>query len=335
MDKIKIGFIGAGRLANHVHYPSLTEIKEAEIIAICDINRNRLKETADKYQIEERFTDYKLMLKKVKLDAVYAIMPPISLKPNIDPLPKIVINCLKEGKHVFIEKPPGVTSKETEKMAKVAVENECKTMVAFNRRFIPVMREAKRIVEERGEITHCTATFHKNMLGQPLAWGRIDYLTADVIHAVDLLRWMGGEAEKVISHIGRFHSNHTNSYNALILFKKGCIGHLNSAYSAGGRYHAVEMHARGISAYVNIPQEADGQEALILKDGKSYMEAEKIRNIDLTRSRAFYKCYGFLQESQHFINCIIRDEKPETNFTDALKTMRLLERIKASTINLK
>jgi len=334
VDRIKIGFIGAGAHANAVHYPSLARIREAEIVAICDIDERRLNSTANKYDIELRFRDYREMLKKVQLDAVYVIMAPIPIYGTRESLLDIVIECLKRGLHVFIEKPPGITSKETKKMAELAERYNCKTMVGFNRRFIPVFREAKRIVEDRGPITHCMAVFHKNMIGKPQPWGSVSYLVADIIHAVDSLRFMAGdEAHKVVSVITSFYADYPNSFNALIEFRNGCIGHLCANYSSGGRVHYFEMHSKGIYAFVNLPFEAELQEARILSNNKPYGEIEVIKNLDLVRgSKELYMTYGFYQENKHFIDCIRNDEEPETNFKDAVKTMELVERIEAATL---
>jgi len=334
MDRVRVGFIGAGDMANRVHYPSLASFRDVEITAICDLDESRLNRTANRYGVERRFRDYKLMLEKVSLDAVYAIMAPIPTGhyAGAEPLTDVVVNCLKRGLHVFIEKPPGISVEDTRRMAEAAKRYGCKTMVGFNRRFIPVFREAKRVVEERGPITHCTAVFHKNMIGQPEDWGCVSHLVADVIHAVDALRFMGGEPEKVVSSIASFHADHANSFNALIRFKNGCVGHLCSNYSSGGRVHYFEMHSKGIYAFVNVPFEPEKQEALILKDDKPYGEAEVMRNLDLVGGcRDFHVIYGYLQENRHFIDCIREDRMPETNFEDAVKTMELVERIKAST----
>ncbi|KYH36284.1 MAG: dehydrogenase [Candidatus Bathyarchaeota archaeon B24] len=334
-DRIRIGFIGAGELANSVHYPSLASFKDVEISAVCDLDENRLNKTADRYGVENRFKDYRLMLDRVCLDAVYVVMAPIPTGhySHAEPMAKIVVECLKRGKHVFIEKPPGVTVEETRAMAKAAEENECKTMVGFNRRFIPVLREVKRIVEENGPITCCSAVFHKNMIGNPEPWGCVSFLVADVIHAVDTLRWLGGEVDKVVSHVSSFYAEYPNSFHALVKFRNGCVGHLCSNYSSGGRVHYFEMHSKAIYAFVNLPFEPERQEALILRDGKPYGEIETVRNLDLVGGRREqYVLYGFLQENRHFIDCIKEDKIPETNFEDAVKTMELVELIKASNL---
>lgn len=333
MDCVRIGFIGAGIMANAVHYPSLASFKDVEIVAICDLDEARLNKTGDRYGVEQRFKNYKHMLEKARLDAVYAIMAPVPTGHyvNAKPLVDIVVDCLKRRLHIFIEKPPGVSVDEAKRMAEAARKYGCKTMVGFNRRFIPVFREAKRMVEENGPITHCTAVFHKNMIGKPEPWGCVSYLVADVIHAVDALRFMGGEPEVVVSYTGNFYAEYPNSFNALIKFKNGCVGHLCSNYSSGGRVHRFEMHSRGIYALVNVPFEPEKQEAVVLKDDRPYGEAEIIRNLDLVMGcRDFHVIYGYLQENRHFIDCIKEDRVPETNFEDAVKTMEFVEHIKAS-----
>jgi predicted dehydrogenase len=97
---------------------------DVEMTAICDLREDRMNITAEKYAIDARFTDYKVMLRAMDLDAVYVIMGPSLLKP-------VVTSSLGKGKDVFIEKPPGTESKQTERWAKLAQENGCKTMVGF------------------------------------------------------------------------------------------------------------------------------------------------------------------------------------------------------------
>jgi len=335
-DRVRVGFIGAGRHATRVHYPSLASFPDVELKAICDLNEERLRSIGDLYGIEYRFKRYRDMLDTVSLDAVYVVMSPIPVGfyADAEPMTSIVIECLKRGLSVFIEKPPGVSSSETRMMAKAARKYGCKGMVGFNRRFIPVFRKAKSIVEEYGKITHCLAVFHKNALNEPQPWGSVSYLVADVIHAVDALRFMGGEPVKVSSYVSKFYVDYPNSFNALIVFDSGCVGHLYSNYSSGGRIHYFEMHSKGIWAMVDLPLDPpEKQVAYILREDKPYGEIEILRNLDLVGGiRDFHITYGFLQENRYFIDCIKNDVEPETSFDDAVKTMEFVELIASSTI---
>lgn len=314
MEKIKVGMIGAGGLANAVHYPSLADFDDVEISAISDLDDGRLKNTAEKYKVERTYKDYKKMIQEVDLDAVYVIMPPYHLFD-------IVIHCLRNKRNVFIEKPPGVTAEQTRNMALTAEKNGCLTMTGFNRRFIPIMVEAKRIVKERGEILQCVATFYKNSIGAgPYYDGAIDILTCDAIHAVDSLRWMGGEVKSVASDVRSIYAEYDNSFNALLKYENGATGVLLTNWVVGKRVHTFEMHAKGISAFVN-----GDDSAFIYSDNKE--EPLVLNAKEFAGSSESYKYYGFYGESRHFIDCIVQNKMPDTNFADAFKTMELVNRI--------
>jgi len=295
-------------------------MKEAEVVAICDINGERLRATADKYGIKRRYSDYKKMLDAEDLDAAYVIMPPHQLYD-------IVVDCLKDGLSVFIEKPPGVNSTQTNSLAWYAEKHRCKTMVAFNRRFIPLMRKCKEVVEMKGPITQCVSAFYKNVQSEepPYYRGAVDTLTSDVIHTVDALRWMaGGDVKEVRSSVRRLYSDYYNSFNAMVTFTSGAVGFIMSNWVAGSRVNSFEMHSRGASAFVN-----PDDKALMFTDNKP--EPEIISTFDAAGgSREFYVYYGFLAENRHFVDCLIEDREPETSFKDAAKTMKLVDSIYAN-----
>lgn len=321
MEKVNVAVIGAGSLANAVHYPSLAEFDDVEIAAICDLNEERLKKTAEKFQVERTYKDYKKMVSEVDVDAVYIIMPPHHLFD-------LVIHCLKSKLNVFIEKPPGVVAEQTRNMALTAEKNDCLTMVGFNRRFIPVMVEAKRLVEERGPILQCAATFYKNSIGAgPYYDGAIDILSCDAVHAVDTLRWIGGEVTAVASDIRKLHADYDNSFNALLKFENGGTGFLLTNWVVGKRVHTFEMHAKGISAFVDA-----NDKAVIYSDNKE--EGQILKTQEVAGSPENHKFYGFYGENRHFIDCVEQKQMPDTNFADAFKTMELVGRIYGSQIGI-
>ena len=52
--KIRIAMVGAGNMANQVHYPSLASFQDVEFAGICDIHPEHLQKTADKYREAQR-----------------------------------------------------------------------------------------------------------------------------------------------------------------------------------------------------------------------------------------------------------------------------------------
>jgi len=314
MDKVKVSLIGAGNMANNVHYPSLVEFQDVEIKGLCDLVEEKLKKTAEKFNISKTYTDYKKMIEETNPDAVYILMPPHHLFD-------IVIFCLQQGLHVFIEKPPGVTKEQTRQMANLAEKKNCLTMVGFQRRFAPVMIKAKEEIEKRGQILQCQANFFKNYIDQPPYYnGAIDILTCDAIHSVDILRWIAGEPKKVVSSVRNLFSIYDNSFNAFIEFENGAIGFLSTNWVSGKRIYSVEMHGKGIVCFVD-PE----KEAVIYKDGKE--EAIVLKTEEIAGSKELFKYAGFYFENRHFIDCIKNRKLPQTNFYDALKTMEFVDKI--------
>lgn len=312
--KIRLGLIGAGGMANSVHYPSLAEFRDVGMVGLCDLVEEKLKKTAERFHIKQTFTDYKKMLDAIKVEAVYVLMPPHHLFD-------IVIECLNRKLHVFIEKPPGITTEQTKNMARLAEKNKCLTMVGFQRRFCPLIVETRKRVEERGPIIQCLARFVKNTVGAgPYYNGAIDILTCDAIHAVDMLRWIGGEVKKISSDVENFYAEYDNAFNALLKFENGAVGFLLTNWVVGKRIYSVEMHAKGISAYA----EPDDK-AVIYKDNEE--KGEIISTAEIAGSDQLYKYAGFFHEDRHFIDCLKEGKQPQTNFSDAVKTMELVDRI--------
>ncbi|MBM3214660.1 Gfo/Idh/MocA family oxidoreductase [Candidatus Poribacteria bacterium] len=317
MDRVRAAVVGGGSLANAVHYPSLSEMEDVEIVAIAELNPARLNATADKYGVAGRFTDYRQMIAETEPDAVYILMPPYHLFD-------ITIHALNAGKHVFIEKPPGVTTYQTTAFARLAEQKGVKTMCGFNRRHIPLLKWAKDEVTASGEIVQCVATFYKYHTGGRYYDGAIDILTCDAVHAVDTLRWMGGDVTKVTSLVRRYHADFDNAFNALVEFESGATGVLLTNWMTGARMHAFELHAPGASAYVDGDREA----RLFVQNGPAQVRTTQ----DAAGSASQHRYYGFLDESRHFIDCIREDRLPTSHFGDAVKTMELVDRIYANNV---
>ena len=319
-DPVKVGFVGAGQLASRVHYPSLDEIETADLQAVSELDEDRLTDIADQYDVPGRYTNYRDMLDREDLDAVYVVMPPHLLHD-------IVVDCLQAGKHVFIEKPPGVSTYETEAFAWYAAENDCLTMTGFNRRFIPLLRHCKAVVEAAGPIHMVSVRFHKNdpdIDGFGFYRGSVSHLTSDIIHAVDSLRWLaGGEVVEVNAHTRALGRAYINVHAALIEFSTGCSGVLLASRRAGARRHTFEFHGGDVSAYCE-----DGVEGMIYRDNSD--TPEFVRGADLVDDpNALHQRSGFLAESRHFMESIQAGTQPLTNFAEAAKTMRLVDQIAA------
>src|SRR5262249_23764307 len=154
----------------------------------------------------------------------------------------------------------------------------------------------------------------------------IDVLSCDTVHAVDMLRWMGGEPAAVAADVDRRCNTFDDSFNALVRFEGGATGILLGNWCVGARAHTFEMHGRWISAYVN-----PDDRAVIFADGKGQPEVITTQEAaGSTDSRVYY---GFAAENRHFVDCIREGKPPSSSLADAALTMRLVNRIYASPID--
>ena len=148
MDKLKIGIIGCGGIANGKHMPALKKLKQVEMTAFCDIVVERAKQAAEEYGAPgaKVFEDYKKLL-KLDLDVVHVLTP--NKQHSF-----ITVDALESGKHVMCEKPMAINSAEAKKMVDAAKRTGKKLTVGYQNRFRPDSLYLKKMCEngELGEI---------------------------------------------------------------------------------------------------------------------------------------------------------------------------------------
>jgi virulence factor len=316
MKSVRVLLVGAGRMANRVHYPSLSEMVDVELTALCDIDEQRLKETASRFGIKKTYTDFRKMFESEKADAAYILMPPLY---HYD----IVLAALRNKLHVFVEKPPAMTSFQMRSFILEEERNGVIGMVGFNRRFIPMIRYARDKVTEHGSVSQVVATFYKHQIPATFFDGAMDALTADGIHAVDTIRYLIGTEQEIVDlHTisAQYSDDVPNSWFSIMKFSNGATGILLTNYNVGGRVHTFEIHGPGISVFLNPNDEG----MIIQEQGKQIIKSQEI-----AESKEFYKYYGFFQENRYFIDCIKAGKKPSSDFQDALKTLELVEQIRS------
>ncbi len=130
MEKVKIGVIGLGGVAQLVHLPNFEKIPNADLTAVAEINRNRLQTISDKFDVKQRFSNYNDMLEKSDIEAVIIATPTSTHKD-------IAIDCLNMGKDVLIEKPMARTYQEAIQIVDAAKKNKRILMVGMNLRYRP------------------------------------------------------------------------------------------------------------------------------------------------------------------------------------------------------
>lgn len=101
--KIKIGIIGAGTIGS-VHAEAYAKVADAELVALCDILPDRLKEKAARHHVAKTYATHQELLADPEIDAVSICVPNAMHAP-------IAIDALNAGKNVMLEKPMALNAK--------------------------------------------------------------------------------------------------------------------------------------------------------------------------------------------------------------------------------
>lgn len=335
---VKVAVVGAGGIARSVHLPSLCEMPDVNVVAICDLIPQRAKEQAEKWGIPKTYTLMRDMFANEDIDAVYCLVEPGSMF-------HVASLSIEHGYHTFIEKPPGITSYQADSLARKADKAGKHMMVAFNRRFIPVVRKTREMVAQRSQITQVEGCFFK-FGDAAFDKGSLCSFVSDTIHSVDLMRFLSGgkEARKAAMVINRYDSEVDNAWNGICVFDNDVTGIIKANYRVGGRVHQFQMHGIGISAFIDLGMgsEISVNSRILAHSGAiSYSLASTgaakenslvLDGRELAGSNDFFKYYGYYFEDRHFIDCVKSGETPETCIQDARLSVHLVEKFLASAL---
>lgn len=193
MKKLKIGIVGCGGIANNKHLPAIKKNGNFEVVAFCDILKEKAEESKEKFGTSDArvYTDYNELIKEEEIEAVYVLTPNKSHS-------FISVAAMKAGKHVMCEKPMAKTYADAKLMLDTAKETGKILTIGYQNRYRADSTYLKRACEngDLGEIYYAKA--HAIRRRAVPTWGvflneeeqgggpLIDIGT----HALDLTLWM-------------------------------------------------------------------------------------------------------------------------------------------------
>lgn len=193
-DKVRTGFIGVGNRGSSLLRNTLNEPNVA-VTAICDLKPDRLDKAASTASRDNPkiFTDYRKLLADKDIDAVYIASP-------CDLHVEMAIAAVQAGKHVYCEKPVGITPASIGRLLKVVRGRKTVFQVGQQLRSYPHIRAAVERVQsgEFGKIIMVKARRHSsndlNHEGSSAEWFFDASRSGDVlvemsVHNLDLCNW--------------------------------------------------------------------------------------------------------------------------------------------------
>jgi len=231
MKKVKLGLIGCGRIAKN-HLDAVSQIPEAEFVAVADIIAEKAQATAESYGIKAVYTDYHEMLEKEKLDAI-SICTPSGMHPQMG------IEVAKHGVHVITEKPMGINIQGADNLIQACDQHNVQLFVVKQNRLNSTMQLLKRAIDKerfgRIYLAQSNVFWHRPQTYYDAEKWRGTWefdggaFMNQASHYVDALYWLLGNVASVMAYTAtmarRIEAEDTGC--AILHFRSGIVATLN------------------------------------------------------------------------------------------------------------
>ncbi|MBD3223220.1 MAG: hypothetical protein GF313_00710 [Caldithrix sp.] len=172
MEKLKIGVVGAGSIAQIIHIPILLNREDVELTAVCDIDDNKVSMLTEKFDIPRGYEVLDDMIREENLDALHICTTSFYHYP-------MSYLALNNNIHVLIEKPVALNTQDAIKLNKLAKSKKLTAMVGMHNRFredVLTLREFIRN-HELGKLFYIKSGWLKKWTQNPIqSWqGKKNY----------------------------------------------------------------------------------------------------------------------------------------------------------------
>lgn len=228
---VRVGFIGCGGISRY-HMSHLAKIKDAEMVAFCDVDKSRAQATAQEFGTPSAavWTDYKQMYKDATIDAVYIGLPPFAHEEQ-------ELIGAKQGVHLFVEKPVALSMELANKVSRAIAKSGVISSAGFQDRYQDIIARLKQEIADNPP-----AVFQAYWMGgMPgvMWWRRKEQsggqIVEQTIHHFDMVRYLFGEVKSVhavyskglMKDVPKYNIEDASAVN--LTFKSGLCGTVFSA----------------------------------------------------------------------------------------------------------
>ena len=304
--KVRIGFIGTGRIATR-HMEKLSKIKDVTLVSVCDVEKKEAEKMA-KIWGGKFYTDYREMLDKESLNAVYICLPPFA---HIDQ----EILAAEKGINLFVEKPLALDLKKAYQISKIIEESGVISSVGYLYRYSDIVNRAKEEVSQR-KIALILGHYLCPM--PSIRWWRNKnesggQIVEQTTHIFDLARYLVGEVDTIYGQRSRGLMEDVENYSlddascVNLHFQSGAVGSISSACTLKrGRDWGINLIGKGFRIDLLL-----SSHLLIISNGK--------------RKEIKMQTDPYQAEDEAFIEAV-KKNRPKiirSTYSDALKTLKL------------
>ncbi len=330
----KIGYCVVGLGIGQDHLKAAFVNPNVDYLAVCDINENRLESVRNKYPDLVCYTSFDEMLKDPKIDIV-SICLPSGMHADF------AVKALEAGKNVLCEKPIDVTVEKALKIEEARIRTGKKVGVIFQIRNNPIIREAKKAIDE--------GKFGKLILGNfSVKWYRDQAyydaggwrgtwamdgggsLMNQAVHTVDIMQWFLGDVESVqgIYTVANHNIETEDLTTSIIRFKNGATATFVSTTCCNPS-RGTFMQVYGADGCFEITGETfDTWKPSGITPEEEKTMIEKYANGNTAAIAATPGLVlGHASQVNDMIDAVINDRDPQVGPLEAIKAVRIINAV--------
>ena len=332
--RIRAGFIGCGTHATRSIYPAF-QYAPIDLIAVCDLVEEKAKRNCRQFGAERWYTDHREMLEKERLDAVYIVT---SYDEEGRPrYPALSIECMRSGRHVWIEKPPASSVAEIEEMRRVSRETGKHVVVGFKKMFFPTVVKVKQIIES-DDFGPASTVYLRYPQGLPPDADRRE--GKNMLGVLDHIVHPGSILVHLMGKLDRVYFERSDDGGAVILlhFASGAVGtlHMPAAQSPTSPLERLEVVGRGRNVVVENMVRLTYYRSAHRGPFGDFIGPDEGAPIvwepEFSLSQIYNKILflqGYVQEVSLLAECVLDDKPPpKAGLDDALEIMKLYEALR-------
>ena len=327
---LKFALVGCGRIAKrHSELLGLNQIKNAKLVAVCDIVEEKAKVIGEKFNVPY-YTNMDEMMQKEDIDIV-------SVLTESGNHAKHVINLAKYGKHIVVEKPMALTIDDADSMIEACDKNGCKLFVVKQNRFnLPVLKLREALEAGRFgklflgtvRVRWCRTQKYYDQDSWRGTWAMDGgVLTNQASHHIDLLQWMMGKVDSVYAKGIRGLANIEAEDTAAVIlkFRNGALGIIEATTAARPKDLEGSLSILGEKGTVEIGGFAVNK----IVHWNFIKELPEDKEVLEKYSENPPNVYGFGHKSyyNHVVDCILNDREHLVDGLEAKKTVEILAAI--------
>ncbi len=334
--------IGCGRVAVERHLPVLSALAEVRLVALAELNEQRLEETARRFKVAHACTNYRALLDRDDIDVVAILTPPQS---HAD----IGCDTLNAGKHLFIDKPLALTCTDCHRLIERAERSSRQVMVGYNLRWHRLVLGARQIIQS-GALGRIKALSSMNTHPLPELeerdWMRHrdsggGAIQSEAVHHFDLWRFL--LQSKVVQVTVTSHSSSRYEDESITMTAQMSDGALVSGLFSLGTSGSNQIEIFGERGRLSL--------SLYRYDGLEYFSYSEYEGDLMRRVRKSARTMAeipqiipalrqggdfpatFRSEWRHFLNCLRTDSKPECTLQDGQEATEIAQACSASALS--